>query len=204
MGSVNLEKTKLRQTFRINRLMLTKDEIKERSRAINENFLNNLFPKIYPKKTNKIFSLYLATSNEVRTDIIAEFLKKNNIVFSYPKIIAPNNPLKFLVSESTDQFAANQFYPKILEPISGKEVLPDFLLLPLLAFDRHLYRLGMGGGFFDRTIEFLKKQKPEILTVGLAYGFQRAEHDLPIEKTDRRLDFIVTEKDVFASEPRLL
>ena len=106
--------------------------------------------------------------------------------------------VEFILAEKNLHFAANQFYPKILEPVNGKKTLPDFLILPLLAFDDDLSRLGMGGGFFDRTIEKLKIEKPNLITIGLAYDFQRAGATLPTENTDQKLDFVVTEKNIFA------
>jgi 5-formyltetrahydrofolate cyclo-ligase len=130
---------------------------------------------------------------------ISEHFTKHHIKFSYPKIVAKNQELEFILSEKNQEFAPSKFFPKIIEPSFGEKVLPDFIILPLLAFDAELSRLGMGGGFFDRTIESLKKQKPEIITIGLGYDFQRARKILPVENTDQRLDFIVTEKTIFSA-----
>jgi 5-formyltetrahydrofolate cyclo-ligase len=57
----------------------------------------------------------------------------------------------------------------------------------------------MGGGFFDRTIESLKKKKSKIITIGLAFDFQLSQDYLPTEETDQNLDFAVTEKNLFSS-----
>lgn len=194
---IELEKTKLRELFKKHRLALTPEEVAEKSQEICKNFITNLLPKIYQKNSDKIFSLYLAAAQEASPKDISQLFKKNSIKFSYPRIIQKNQPLEFILTSRNQSFTANQFYPKILEPTSGKAVLPDFLILPLLAFDRDLSRLGLGGGFFDRTILQLKTQKPGIITIGLAYDFQRAHKLLPVEKTDQKLDFIVTEKNIF-------
>ena len=69
--------------------------------------------------------------------------------------------------------------------------------MPLLAFDSKLSRLGMGGGFFDRTIEFLKQEKP-IITIGLAYDFQDFRGNLPVEESDQKVDFIVTQTRIIS------
>ena len=66
--------------------------------------------------------------------------------------------------------------------------------LPLVAFDRNLYRLGYGGGYYDRLIESLKKKK-KIITIGLAFDFQEF-NSLPISKYDQKLDYIVTNKKI--------
>ncbi len=78
-------------------------------------------------------------------------------------------------------------------PVSSAETVePDVMLVPLLAFDRQGYRLGYGGGFYDRTIEKLRRQKP-LTTVGIAFAAQEMTmiaHDCH----DQRLDWILTEE----------
>lgn len=199
MSSVTSDKSRLREIFRKKRSTLTKEEVAEKSQQINQNFIKNLLPKIYQRNSAKIFALYLASGNEVKTELIAEHFQKNQINFSYPKIFKKNQPLEFILAKKNQKFSANNFYKKILEPDSGEKILPDLIILPLLAFDPYRSRLGMGGGFFDRTIDFLKNQKSPIITIGLGYEFQRLDEALPIEITDQRLDFIVTEKMIFSA-----
>ena len=71
---------------------------------------------------------------------------------------------------------------------------PDIVILPLLGFDKRGGRLGYGGGFYDRTLEFLRKKK-KILAVGFAYNVQMSE-TLPLETTDQLLDMLITETDL--------
>ena len=196
---LTLEKQALRKIFKEKRLSLNQDEITQKSKEITKNFITNLLPKIYHKNSKEIFSIYLSSSGEVSCDGLAEYFTKNNIKFSYPKIIQKNFPLNFILAQNNQSFKPNSFYPKLLEPINGENILPNILILPLLAFDSSLARLGMGGGFFDRTIEFYKNQKLKIITIGLAYDFQRSHEALPIEKTDQKLDFIATESMIFSA-----
>jgi len=72
------------------------------------------------------------------------------------------------------------------------ELSPDILLVPLLAFDRRLYRIGYGGGHFDATIAGLRATKP-IIAAGLAYSAQEVDL-VPNEPHDQRLDWIITER----------
>ena len=81
----------------------------------------------------------------------------------------------------------------IPEPVSNKIVYPDILLVPLVAFDKKLNRIGYGGGFYDRYLKRLKKIK-KIITIGLAYSFQEVKK-IPINDYDIKLDFIITEKE---------
>lgn len=78
------------------------------------------------------------------------------------------------------------------EPVpSAPIVVPDILLVPLLAFDAAGYRLGYGGGYYDRTLADLRKKKP-VLAVGVAYGGQMV-NAVPREDTDEPLDLLVSE-----------
>ena len=80
----------------------------------------------------------------------------------------------------------------IPEPVSDKVLSPDMLLIPLVAFDQNLNRLGYGGGFYDRYIKKNKKDK-KIITIGLAYSFQKVKKIIT-NRYDTKLDFVVTEK----------
>mgnify|MGYP000487818402 FL=1 len=84
----------------------------------------------------------------------------------------------------------------ILEPIKTKFKIPNLILLPVLAFDRNKYRLGYGKGFYDRYLKKYLKKFSNILTVGVAFSFQKY-HKLPTDKHDVRLDYILTEKGIY-------
>lgn len=199
MSDITEQKQNLRKIFKAQRAELKQDEVQTKSLAINQNFINHLLSKIYLKNSDKIFSLYLSSYKEVTTDFIAQYFYQNQINFTYPKIIKKDQPLDFVLAQKNQALVPNQIFPKILEPQDGARVYPNFIILPLLAFDSSNSRLGMGGGFFDRTIELLKKQNPKIITIGLAYDFQRLDGHLPIDDTDQKLDFIVTENNIFAA-----
>ena len=71
---------------------------------------------------------------------------------------------------------------------------PEVLIVPLVAFSRDGGRLGYGGGFYDRTLEALRSERPT-LAIGFAYAAQEAKV-LPLEDTDQPLDIIVTDREV--------
>lgn len=193
------DKNNLRIHFKTKRNSLSKAEAEKLSSEICQNFINNLLPQIINKKNNITFSLYIPANNEVNTAQIAQYFIANNITFSYPKIISINSALEFIQYQDSQQLIANQFFAKILEPESGVKLVPNIIIMPLLAFDSNLSRLGMGGGFFDRTIQSLKNTKHKFKTIGLAYDFQRFGDLLPTIKTDQKLDFIVTQKKIFSA-----
>ena len=81
----------------------------------------------------------------------------------------------------------------IPEPISKKIKYPNILLVPLVAYDNNFNRIGYGGGFYDRYLKKIKKRK-KIITIGIAYSFQKIKK-IPINKYDMKLDYIITEKN---------
>lgn len=81
-----------------------------------------------------------------------------------------------------------------LIPADGLWVEPEVLIVPLVGFDARGYRLGYGGGFYDRTLEGLRA-RGTVLAIGFAFAGQELA-EVPIEPTDQKLDVIVTENGV--------
>ena len=79
-------------------------------------------------------------------------------------------------------------------PKKKTKVKPNILIIPLVAFDKELNRLGYGGGFYDRFL--FKMGKNIIIKLGLAFSHQMIKY-VPVEKFDRKLDVILTEKEIF-------
>ena len=121
---------------------------------------------------------------------ILEKLEKYNYPISLPKI-KKNNQMDFFHWSTKDPLQINKY--GIPEPISNEIKYPSILLVPIVAYDKNLNRIGYGGGFYDRYINKIKKRK-NIITIGLAYSFQKVKK-IPINKYDKKLDFIITEKN---------
>lgn len=83
----------------------------------------------------------------------------------------------------------------ISEP-NGPEVIPDVVLVPMVAFDKDKHRLGYGGGYYDRTLAHLRHKKSGLLAIGLAYDWQ-LHAGLPAEENDVKMDMIITDKKVY-------
>ncbi len=73
---------------------------------------------------------------------------------------------------------------------SARVIVPDIVLVPLLAFDCHGYRLGYGGGFYDRSIAEIRAAKP-VITIGLAYDELEVDA-VPHDDYDQRLEWVLT------------
>jgi len=109
-----------------------------------------------------------------------------------PVVAGKARPLVFRAWHPGDALVAGGYGTQV--PDAGQEVVvPHLLLVPLLAFDRAGYRLGYGGGFYDRTLAALRAAGP-VVAVGLAFCAQEVD-TVPHDATDARLDWIVTEAE---------
>ena len=135
----------------------------------------------------KIIGGYYPYNYEINALNLFKDLEKKNYRITLPKINGKAQ-MNFFHWSTKDPLQVNKF--GIPEPISKVKKYPNILLVPLVAFDKDLNRIGYGGGFYDRYIKKLKKSK-KIITIGLAYPFQKVKK-IPIDKYDIRLDFILT------------
>ena len=106
-----------------------------------------------------------------------------------PVIPGPDMPLRF--REWTPGCAMEAGAFGALIPAEGAWLEPEVLIVPLLSFDRRGFRLGYGGGFYDRTLERLRA-RGATLALGFAFAAQEVA-EVPIEPTDQPLDAILTE-----------
>ncbi|MBM1815238.1 5-formyltetrahydrofolate cyclo-ligase [Pseudosulfitobacter pseudonitzschiae] len=109
-----------------------------------------------------------------------------------PVIQGAGQPLQFSQWEPDMPLRDGPFGARV--PMVDAWMVPQIVIVPLVAFDRRGGRLGYGGGFYDRTLQGLRARGP-VLAVGFAFAAQEAEA-LPLEETDQTLDMIVTEADV--------
>ena len=82
------------------------------------------------------------------------------------------------------------------EPIDGKQVLPeaiDWVLLPLLAFDRRGYRVGYGKGYYDK---FLKECRDDVVKIGFSF-FGPVDRISNVNRHDERMDYCITPDDIY-------
>jgi 5-formyltetrahydrofolate cyclo-ligase len=80
-----------------------------------------------------------------------------------------------------------------IPPASQPEIVPEILLVPMLAFDRRGFRLGYGGGFYDRTLEALRARNGRTTAIGIVYAGQELP-EVPIDANDQRLDRLMSEQ----------
>jgi 5-formyltetrahydrofolate cyclo-ligase len=84
---------------------------------------------------------------------------------------------------------------QIAEPVAqAPELLPDIVLVPLIAFDRKGGRIGYGGGYYDATLRYLRENH-RIMAIGLGFGFQEIP-TIPLESFDEPLNMVITEREI--------
>ena len=137
----------------------------------------------------KVIGGYFPINYEVDDlDILKEFDKKKYQI-SLP-VIKKKFEMDFYKWSFKEPLKINMY--GIPEPEKIKLIYPDVILVPLVAFDEKLNRLGYGGGYYDRLIKKLSEKK-KILKIGLALSTQKI-NNVPINEYDKKLDYIVTDK----------
>jgi 5-formyltetrahydrofolate cyclo-ligase len=134
--------------------------------------------------------------NEYDARHFAAALRRHGAVTALPVVVAPKTPLAF-----------REWHPGITlvegplgipYPVGSSEVRPDNVLLPMLGWDGGGFRLGYGGGFFDRTLAAIEK-RPRVIGIAYEQAYLRTiypqPHDIPA-------DFVVTERGAYRREPQ--
>ena len=172
---------------------LRKKVIKIREEANKKNIkidFKNLIRIINKENiTKKIIGGYFPVNFEVDDLELLKKFKKKKFKISLP-VIEKNFQMNFYKWSFSEPLRINKY--GIPEPSKNFLVYPDILLVPLVAFDKDLNRLGYGGGYYDRVIEKLSKKK-KILRIGLALTSQKI-NKISTNKYDQKLDYIVTNK----------
>ncbi|MDX2028452.1 MAG: 5-formyltetrahydrofolate cyclo-ligase [Alphaproteobacteria bacterium] len=155
--------------------------------------LRDYFLKNIEAPHGHIVASYRAYGGEMDPTPLAEALRAQGCVICLP-IVTEASTLTFRVHDPAIPLIAG--YRGIPEPPPACPVVePDILLVPLLAFDGALRRLGRGGGYYDRTL-FALRARRKVLAVGLAYACQEVA-EVPHRPHDAKLDKVVTEIQVF-------
>ena len=143
------------------------------------------------KITKKNIGGYYPVNFEVDDLELLKKFEKNKFNISLP-VIKKKFQMDFHPWSFSDPLKINIY--GIPEPEIKNIVYPDILLVPLVAFDKNLNRLGYGGGYYDRLIAKLSKKK-RIIKIGLALSVQKIDK-IPINVYDQKLDYIVTNKNI--------
>ncbi|MES2142715.1 MAG: 5-formyltetrahydrofolate cyclo-ligase [Pseudomonadota bacterium] len=189
----------LRKKLREQRANLTLSEQDIATQKVTKHLIQD---SLFHQSQN--IAAYIPINNEINAKIIIEKIWENHKRCYLP--VLQHKKLVFCVYERDTPLKNNRF--NILEPPLDPEftINPydlDLVLVPLLGFTMSGKRLGMGGGFYDRTFSFLldktRPNKPYL--IGLAYEWQKLETETWQERNwDVPLDAIVTEKKIYTQK----
>ena len=175
-------KSKLRK-----KILKAREKINKSNIQINFNQLIKILKK--EKINKKTIGGYYPINFEIDDLALLKKFEKNKFNISLP-VIKKNFQMDFYKWSFSDPLKTNKY--GIPEPEIKNIVYPDILLIPLVAFDKDLNRLGYGGGYYDRLIKRLEKKK-KIIKIGLALSVQKIDK-VPINTYDQKLDYIITNK----------
>lgn len=185
------EKARLRAELRARRRRLAAEAPEAADRAAQAYLRSGLGPFA-------IAAVYRPMGAELDPAPVAEILAAQGARIALPAAVRAGAPLVFRldIGQELAPDAVGVYAP----PPEAPTVHPDLVIAPLLAFDRFGGRLGQGGGFYDRTLEAIRRQGP-VLAIGLAYAGQELDR-IPTRPHDQRLDGVLTEAGLrlFAKE----
>jgi len=175
-------KSKLRK-----KILKIRKESNTKNVKINFKKILNFFKE--KKIIKKNIGGYFPVNFEIDDLELLKNFEKNNFKISLP-VVKKNFEMNFYKWKFSEPLKINQY--GIPEPEKNFLVYPDILLVPLVAFDKKLNRLGYGGGYYDRLIAKLSKKK-KIIKIGLALSIQKINY-VPTDRYDQKLDHIITNK----------
>lgn len=152
------------------------------------------FFRHFPLMPGVIVSAYWPIQDEIDPVPLMKKLMERGTPVGLPVVHSFDTPLTFREWKQSTELISSVYDTKT-PPGSARVLVPDVLLIPMLAFDRQGNRLGYGQGYYDHTLEHLRAEK-NITAVGLAYAAQEFPN-LPFDPYDQKLDWVVTENEVF-------
>ena len=187
---MNYDKSYLR-----NKSLLQRKKKYLKVKKFNFNLIFKLIRKNFHKK-KIIIAGYYPSNYEVNILNFLEEASKNKFKIVLP-VIKSSNKMSFKSWIFKEPLYVNKF--GILEPNNlGKEIIPDLIMVPLVAFDRKLNRIGYGKGYYDRSLQKISKIKKKTITLGIAYSFQKCA-TIPTNKYDFKLNYVFTEQGIISS-----
>ena len=176
---------------------LRRDATERRRKAVRDNpdagaAVRDVFLGAVDLPAGVTVSAYWPLDEEFDPRPLFTALHRRGHPIGLPVILGKGQPLLFRRWEPTMELVRGAFRV-MTPPPTAPEIVPQVLLVPLLAYDRAGYRLGYGGGFYDRTIAKLRNAG-EAVAVGVTFAMLEVP-SVPRDETDQPLDWIVTERE---------
>jgi len=183
-------KIELRKKFLARRALLSEKEQKSKNRDITSKFYSNI--SLQPRS---VIAGYLPYKNEVDISLLLEMYAEDGHKICYPALEEQNCPMIFREFTKGIKPVKNRFLNFYEMTDTCREVIPNVIITPLVAFDSAGNRLGQGAGYYDRTLDYLSGVT-DFIAIGAGFACQQAQFIKP-ESFDYRLDSVVTEEKVF-------
>lgn len=177
------------------KLLALRRQVPPNDRIIKARSLTAIVTQLSSYQSAKNIAIYWSTTEEINTQPLIQAIHDASKNCYLP--LLNNNILIFQRVKSATTLQVNKYNIYEPKPAPHQQITLanlDIVFLPLVGFDNNKYRLGMGGGYFDRTFSFIKKEnlaKP--LLIGLSYAIQQVAV-LPTDTWDLQLDAVVTEQ----------
>lgn len=197
-----LEKTALRRVLKRRRHALSPQAQRLAAERLSKRL--KALPEI--QRARRI-SLYLPVQGEIDPTVIIPWLRQRGVGVYLP-VLRPlaENALWFVAYRPDTPMVKNRFHiwqPELRFSAKRRNRLPawalDTMLVPLVGFDANANRMGMGGGFYDRTLAFIRHRRPAPQLIGVAHACQEVEQ-LPTEPWDIPLSAIATDTGIVRPE----
>mgnify|MGYP003323223893 CR=1 FL=1 len=187
------KKDKIRNISKTNREALKKDFIEQASNDISQKIITSK----YFKDANNI-GCYLSTEYEVSTDIIINSVHKKNKNLYVPKI-KQGHAMDFVRMTLTSDIVKNKYGINEIDDNGSYIALERFntVFIPFVGVDKKGFRLGYGGGYFDRALEKVKLCASKPLIVGMGYDYQILDISYG-ESHDMKYDIVITESRILS------
>ena len=188
---VNIKvKTKYRKSILQKRNALHSSEVSNLSKTILKNADLEL-------NLNAIKTLgsYFAAHNEVDLEILTKKRLKNNLLTTFPRV-GPNHSMNLIAPKNLKKLSKNKY--GIFEPSDGYEInliKHEIIIIPTVGVDKDGYRLGYGGGYYDRFLKSVVQSSNRPLLIALIYDFQFIDDSIN-EAHDIKLDKVFSDKQI--------
>ena len=160
--------------------------------------ISDLLMRGFPKLQEMTIGIYWPFRGEYDPRLIAQYFQRQGATLALPEVTGKNEPLCF--REWLPDAPMKNGAHDIPVPAEARAVRVDAVIIPMVGFDQHGYRLGYGSGYFDRT---LATYYPQPLTIGIAFEILRLEN-LYAQPHDIAMHYIVTEAGIFRTENNAL
>ena len=182
-----IDKTSARAIAKCRRSSIPNRDRKRAAKQAAKSFLQNI-----TLQQHFIISAYWPLPSELDCRPLIHTLFNDGYRIALPAVTLQKQSICFRRWQPGDSLAKSDL--GVLEPLpNAEEISPNVVITPFLAINSQGFRLGYGGGYYDRALRILRETAPDLLAIGLGYSAQEVA-TLPYDENDEPLDWLVTEQ----------